>query len=152
MYTDVDDMFPDTDSYLSPPTYMGNCIGDMDNEVMEEIEFMGYDINDEDFLMSGPFKRLFKRIQKKIRARRDKRAKDQAMREIGTGKEELPKYALQTPQGAYGIGPQGPTYVPSMQQQPVAIQQTAGLMEMFKNNPMMLAIPLGLLAILMLKD
>ena len=36
-----------------------------------------------------------------------------------------------------------------MQQQPAT---TAGLMDMFKKNPMMLAIPIGLLAIMLLKN
>lgn len=154
MYSDVDDMFPDTDSYLLPPSYMGGCTvsGDEDNEVLREIALMGYDVENEDFLMSGPFKRLFKRIQKKVRARREARAKKQAMREMKSGKEEQPQFALQTTQGTYGIGPQGPTYLPAQQQQQAYAQPaTAGLMEMFQKNPMMLAIPIGLLAIMLLK-
>lgn len=154
MYSEVDDMFPDTDSYQFAPSYLGGCrVGDEDNKVLKEIALMGYDIEDEEFLMSGPFKKLFKRIQKRIRKRREDRAKKQAMREMKTGKEEQPELALQTRQGVYGIGPQGPSYTPRgqmpMQQQPAT---TAGLMDMFKKNPMMLAIPIGLLAIMLLKN
>lgn len=156
MYTDVDDFFPDTDSYLLPPSYMGSghgCIGDEDNEVLRQIQLLGGDINDEDYLMSGPFKRLFKKIQKRIRKRREARAKKQAMREMKTGKEEQPEFALQTKQGTYGISPLGPSYTPRGQMpvsQPAGTT-TAGIMDMFQKNPMMLAIPIGLLAILLLK-
>ena len=155
MYSEVDDMFPDTDSYLLPPTYLGGCrVGDEDNKILEEIALMGYDIEDEEFLMSGPFKRLFKKIQKRIRKRREARAKKQAMREMKSGKEEQPEFSLQTRKGVYGIGPQGPSYMPRGQM-PVSPQQpatTAGIMEMFQKNPMMLAIPIGLLAIMLLKN
>lgn len=153
MYTEVDDMFPDTESYLLPPTYlgMGECMGDLDNEVFQEMEMLGYDINNEDFLMSGPFKRLFKRIQKRIRAKRESRAKKQAMREMKSGKEEQPEYSLQTRKGVYGIGPQGPSYTPRGQMPVTQPATTAGIMEMFQKNPMMLAIPIGLLAIMLLK-
>ncbi len=154
MYSEVDDMFPDTDSYQFAPSYLGCRVGDEDNKILKEIALMGYDIEDEEFLMSGPFKKLFKRIQKRIRKRREDRAKKQAMREMKTGKEESPGFALKTREGTYGLSPEGPAYTPRqegvlMPRQPAT---TAGIMEMFQKNPMMLAIPIGLLAIMLLKN
>lgn len=154
----VDEMFDDQPT--DTPYYAGDPIDLLGDELFDEIESMGYPPE----LMGGPFKRLIKRIRKRIKARRAKRAKKTAMAELGPEQAQvspLPQFAFQTPRGGFSTGPGGmnityPQAGPGFpvqvgpQQQPVAKAGMANPLEFIQKNPMLLAIPVGLFAMTMM--
>lgn len=150
MYTDVDDFFPDSDSWIESPSYLG-VSEDIDNETLNELELMGYDCSNPDLLMSGPFKRLFKKIRNRIRKRREDRAKKAAMAELGPTPPPEASFKMQTTTGdTVGYGPGGfqyQKYQPPTASAPGAM--TANIMQdpmgFIQKNPMVLAIPAAIL-------
>lgn len=120
--------------------------GDSIDNLIDEYGLMGYDDLPVEY-MGGIFKKLFRRIRDRIRAR--KAARKQA--------GQPANYGLTTPAGTVQVGPQGLNITPAdggtgiqaglvPAGQPM---QQAGIMGMVQKNPMLLMIPLALVALLM---
>lgn len=128
----VDDMLS---QYQNEP-FPEELEGDMDLMV-DDMDLMGYC---EPELMGGLIKKLIKKIKKRIKAKKIK------------GKSSG-NYSISTPSGTVSIGPQGVNVLrpagmvtPGMQQispsmVPATTIQRGGLLDTFKENPAMLAIP-----------
>lgn len=126
---------------------------DSDNDEIDSqvSELLGADYDDLDFYGKGLFRRIAARIKKRIRARRARRA---AKKRGATASEE---YAIQTPGGRVSYSDQGlqflrqaPGTATMPYGQPTQIQRS-GVMEMIQKNPMMLAIPAGVILVLAMR-
>lgn len=113
-------------------------------------EMLGADYEDLDFYGKSLFRRIAARIRKRIRARRAKR------RAKTRGAPE--EYAVQTPGGRLSYSEQqglsflrpAPGTAASPYAAPVTVQR-AGFMEMIQKNPLLLAIPAGVLLVLAMR-
>lgn len=114
-----------------------NSLNGIIDEEIEKAEMMGYDVDDIDpELMGGLIANIAKRI-------RDAREKRKAGGEPSTG------LSITTGSGTMAINDQGFSLLkPS--QGGGTIQQ-GGIMDQIKDNPLLLAIPAGILALVLLK-
>lgn len=142
----IDDMLEPDDEFgqYEDPEMMGDT---EDEEVMEEMEMLGYDVDDitEAELMGGPFARLFRKIRDRVRKRRAARAERKASASLPA---EQP-YTISTPRGSLTTSPTGLAFnraAPATQ----AMQMPSNPMQMIQSNPMLLAIPAGLILFMMM--
>jgi hypothetical protein len=134
----------------------GESLGDIDQETLDYIvqraELMGVDFSDPE-LMGGWLKRMIKKIRARVRARRARRAQSKAAEGLPP---EPQRFSLQTPGGGVTLGPSGLNVTSPLTRSitgagryplttvPPAAQTP---MQAMMKNPMMLAIPLGLVAL-----
>lgn len=111
-------------------------------EELERAELMGYDLDNAE-LMGAWLKKVAKRIAKRIKARiRARKGKP---------------LTVSTPKGQVTIGPGGVRYTtatPDTAAYPVARSAAipgGGMLDMVKRNPLLLAIPAGLLVLVLLR-
>lgn len=114
------------------------------DETLTEAELMGEDIDDPE-LMGGFFKRVIGKIRDRIRARRAAR---QAAPTPAPAEPE--SYAVSTPYGQVRYDQGGLQVI--RPQQATAVPQTgsSNMLYQLTSNPMMLMIPLGLVAMLLM--
>lgn len=147
----MDDMFDDSTYFQDSPdnSMYGDELDLLGNEVIEELELMGYDLDQIDY-MGGPFKRLFRKIRDRIRARRKKRAEKKARSAMGPDTTEVP-YSVSTPRGTLTASSAGLSLIkPAGGMVPVQAQTGFNPMEMIQKNPMLLLIPVAGIAIMMM--
>lgn len=141
--------------YDNQPEIEGECLGDIDQETLDYIvqraELMGVDFANPE-LMGGWLKRIIRKIRDRVRARRARRAEAKAAQGLPP---EPKRYSLQVPGGGVSYSPAEGFDITSpiiaQRQLPVARTDTtkAAFTEMMK-NPMMLALPLGAIALIAL--
>lgn len=149
---------PDMDDMVLDNTELdGEEFGDeLDPETMDYIlqraEMMGCDTSNPE-MMAGWLKRLARKIRDRVRARRRRRAESKARSEAPAA--PIAPFTIQTPRGGFSMGPSGvnvfrPGQPGAPGQYPLATQASANPLQAMFKNPMMLAIPLGLVAVLAL--
>lgn len=136
-----------------------NLTGDEIDTIIDDYNLMGYDEYEMPELMGGWLKRLFRKIRDRVRARKAARK--------ATG-EPAPEVSFSTARGQVNLSPSGMSltkrgagagqialspsglsvtqpYSPAYAQ--VAPNPFANMMEQFQKNPMLLAIPVGLIVL-----
>ncbi len=139
----IDDFLEENEEFgnYPDPEMMGMS---EEEEIMEEMELMGYDVEEisQAELMGGPFARLFRKIRDRVRARRKARAERKASASLPP---EQP-YTITTPRGSLTTSPTGIAFSRAAQgQQQMTVPQTGNPLAMIQQNPLLLAIPAGLI-------
>ncbi len=129
-------------------------IGVSDDIYDPEVEMLGREmgIDMSDPAMAGPFRKLFKRLGKRLRKSKllkklRKRIKARIRARRGGGKAAA-DFSLRTPRGDVTLGPEG---IDIRSAQERFAQPAPGIMDKLMANPMMLAIPAGLILLLAMR-
>lgn len=113
------------------------------NGIVEDAELMGMDLEDPE-LMGGLIQNIAKKIGAAVRKRREQKA--------ASGSSTFPSFSIQTGQGTAALGPGGLTWT-GQQNIPIGntgmslqtVPQSETIVDKIKSNPLLLAIPAGLL-------
>lgn len=145
-----DDMFDSDTQFQDRPdrSMYGDELDLLGEEIINELELLGYNTNDID-LLGGPFARLFKKIRDRVRARRAARAEKKARAGMPPAQAEVP-YTISTPQGVLRADSTGLALTKPAGGVPVQAQAGFNPMEMLKQNPMLLLVPVAGIAIMMM--
>ena len=128
--------------------------GDID-DILNDMVTMGVDLDD-DVVLSGALRRLFKRIKKKARARRKARRRRRKKKKPSRRR----KIAIETARGRVELSPEGIQILRETGKLPPGMEipgyptekvERAGVMGGLFKNPMMLLLPAGLLMMFAMK-
>ncbi len=147
----VDDIFDDEAGISESPdrALYGDELDLLGQEVLDELEMLGYDVSDPD-LLGGPFRRLFRKIRDRVRARRKKRAEKKARAALGPEQAETP-YSISTPRGTLTASSAGLSLTKPAPGAPVIQQQTGfNPIALIQKNPLLLMVPVAGIAIMMM--
>lgn len=129
--------------------------GDID-DILNDMGLMGVDFDD-DVVLAGALRRLFKRIKKRVR----KRIKARRLRRGKKKKKKRRRIAIETSRGRIELTPEGlqifketgelpPRKVPFFKKDAALIERGDIMGELLK-NPMMLLLPAGLMLMFVMK-